>query len=187
MCDVRHPVPGTWTGVIFGDVASVGGTNGTIPWQVATQQFAPFGSVLAVVALPGSGPEQDGHGSAPRTPSSPGDAAGSIVLSSSAGTGSTAMWRRDAHSIPVTLRSLVDVARRRRVQRRADRRQRPGARRGTGADYYEFNVGPGVSNITANVSLTQRRGQPGRRVPDQPRTATPSATARTTWHRAGRR
>src|SRR6202041_1856427 len=43
--DVRAPVAGTWTGVIFGDVASAGGTNGAIPYQISTQRFVPFGSV----------------------------------------------------------------------------------------------------------------------------------------------
>jgi len=43
--DVTEPVAGTWTGVIFGDVATDSGTNGAIPWQVSTQQFIPFASL----------------------------------------------------------------------------------------------------------------------------------------------
>jgi hypothetical protein len=35
-------------------------------------------------------------------------------------------------------------------------------------DYYEFNVGPGVQDITANVTLANDAERPGGRLPDQP-------------------
>ena len=98
--DVTEPAAGTWTGVIFGDVAADGGTNGTVPWRVATQQYVPFGSVSpSSVTVP---PRQSRTVTVSvTTPSSPGDAAGSVVFKS-AGAGVT--------TIPVTLRSIVDVA-----------------------------------------------------------------------------
>jgi hypothetical protein len=147
--DVRFPLLGWWTGVIFGDVASSGGTNGTIPWQVETEQFVPFGSVEPSFLRLAPGQSQTVTVSA-TTPSSPGDLAGSIVLASNSG---------GATSIPVTLRSLVDV--------------RHGGRfsgvltGGNGRDlgqgqeqFYEFNVPAGVRDITANVSLTNDATDP---------------------------
>jgi hypothetical protein len=149
--DVRHPLPGTWTGVVFGDVASDGGTTGRVRWEVDTQRFAAFGSVAPsrLTLAPG----QSGTVTvSARTPARPGDAAGSIVLSSSRG-GVDSYLGRESTSIPVVMRSLVDVA-------------SGGAFSGvlTGGngrppgvgqeDYYEFEVGHGVRSITANVSLS---------------------------------
>lgn len=148
--DVRQPAAGTWTGVIFGDAASVGGTNGTVPWRVSTQKFVPFASVSPSSLVLAAGQSRTVQVTA-TTPSTAGDAAGSIVVTSSGG-GVDSFVGVERNSIPVTLRSLVDLA-------------RGGAFSGvlTGgngrgsygqANYYEFNVGPGNTSITANVTLT---------------------------------
>ena len=147
--DVSSPLPGWWTGVIFSDLASLGGTNGTIVWQVETERFVPFGSVEPHFLKLGPGQSQMVTVSA-TTPSSPGDLAGSIVLTSNF---------EGATSLPVTLRSLVDV--------------RHGGRfsgvltGGNGRDpgqgqeqFYEFNVPAGVRDITTNVSLANDAADP---------------------------
>ena len=149
--DVSHPAPGTWTGVLFGDVASIGGTNGTVGWQIATQQFAPFGSASPSSVLLAPGGSRTVTLSA-TTPSSPGDAGGSFDFTSNLGLGGVS-------SIPVTLRSTVDVV-------------HGGAFSGTltggngrppgegQVEYYQFKVGARVHNITANVSLTNDVNDP---------------------------
>jgi hypothetical protein len=159
--DVREPLPGKWTGVIFGDVASAGGTNGTVPWQVSTERFVPFGQVYPSAFLLPPGRSQTLYVKA-STPPAPGDAAGSIVLTSS-GAGYDADAGVEANSIAVTLRSLISF---------------DGAKSGsfsgilTGGngrslspgegqiEYYQFNVGSGVRDITANVSLTNDIADP---------------------------
>jgi hypothetical protein len=148
--DVRSPVAGRWTGVIFSIKAANGGTVGTVPWRVATQVFAPFGSVSPTSLL--LSPHQGKTVTVTATtPASPGDLAGSIVVRSAlAGT----------TSIPVTLRSMVPIS------------NGTGTFRGvlTGGNgrplgqgqvaYYEFNVGSGVSDITANVTLANDPANP---------------------------
>src|SRR5262249_35841229 len=50
--DVRYPVAGTWTGVIFGDVASASGTNGRWPWRGARQECTPLAPPGASLVSP---------------------------------------------------------------------------------------------------------------------------------------
>lgn len=160
--DVRYPAAGTWTGVIFGDVASVGGTNGTVPWRVSTERFAPFASVSPGVVVLGPGQHRTVTVSA-RTPARPGDASGSIVLTAFSGFGRDARSFRGhgsrSTSIAVTLRSMVNVA--------AGGTFRGTLTGGNGRDigegqeaYYEFKVGAHVRDITANVSLTNDAADP---------------------------
>ena len=149
--DVRQPTQGTWTGVIFSDVASVGGTNGAIPWEVSTQQFTSFGSVSPSALLLAPGQSQTVHVTA-TTPMSAGDTSGSIVLTSTGG-GSDPFIGFESNSIPVTLRSMIDVAHGGGFSGTltGGNGRPPGQGQ---VQYYQFNVGPGHQSIRADVSLT---------------------------------
>jgi Subtilase family/Peptidase inhibitor I9 len=144
--DVRFPTPGQWTGVIFGDIAFDHGTNGTVPWRMATERFVPFGSVSPSRLFLRSGQSRTVRVTA-NTPSSPGDAAGSIVLRSDFGFGGST-------SIPVTLRSLVEPSSRRAGSFSGVLTGGNGRAAGEGQQqYYEFNVPAGVRDISADVSI----------------------------------
>ncbi len=149
--DIISPAAGTWTGIISGATLANGGVNGAIPWQVETQQFVPFGSVQPSFLVLAPNQSQTVTVTA-NTPSSPGDAAGSIVLTSDFGPSAST-------SIPVTLRSLINVA-------------AGGAFSGvlTGGNgrapntgqqqYYQFDVPPGVLDVAANLSLSNDAADP---------------------------
>jgi hypothetical protein len=147
--EVESPTAGTWTGVIFGNVASSGGTNGVVPWQVSTQQHVPFGSVSpsSVTLAPG----QSRTVSVSATdPSAPGDASGSVVMTPSGGT---------ATSIPVTLRSLLAPSRGGAFS--GDLTGGNGRPNGEGQEqFYEFDVPSGVHDIRADVSFPNDPSDP---------------------------
>jgi hypothetical protein len=148
--DVRQPTAGQWTGVIFGIDAADHGTNGTVPWRVATQRFVPFGLTTPFLLLaPGQTKTANVHVALPQ---SPGDTAGSIVVSSNRDEGA-------ATSVAVTLRSEINLA-------------RGGAFSGTltggngrpngegQQDYYQFSVPSGTKNLAASLSLTNDAADP---------------------------
>ena len=88
--------------------AFAGGTNGKVRWQVFTQRFANFGTVTPGAFLLAPGQSQTLRVTA-RLPAEAGDSAGSIVLHSNQG-GTDGFMGQESESIPVTLRSTVDLA-----------------------------------------------------------------------------
>jgi len=126
---------------------------------VATQRFVPFGSASPSTFFLHPGDSQTIAVSA-TLPASPGDTAGSIVLTSSHG-GFDANVGLESNSIPVTLRTMVDVAHGGAFSGvLTGGNGRPsGGPNGTGqVAFYEFHVGSGVHDVTANVSLTNDTG-----------------------------
>jgi hypothetical protein len=148
--DVTNPVGGTWTGVIFSDVSTSSGTVGTVPWRVATQKYTQFGTISPGFVSLKAGQSKTITVSA-KTPASPGDASASIVFSTG--------FAANTSTIPVTLRSEVNVAGGGAFSGvlNGGNGRNPGEGQ---VDYYEFNVGTGVNDITANVSLTNDAGDP---------------------------
>jgi hypothetical protein len=149
--DVRYPTAGKWTGVIFGLTAANGGTNGKIPWRVATQRFTSFGKVSpgSFSLAPGQSRGVDFTAS---IPARPGDSAGSIVVHSNLQSGT-------ATSIPVTLRSRVQVSHGGKFSGVLTGGN--GRPNGQGQiQYFGFHVSKGQKSITANVSLTNDKTDP---------------------------
>ncbi len=149
--EVRAPTPGNWTGVIFSDIASYGGTNGTVPWQVSTQRFTGFGQVTPsqFELYPGQSKKLSFVAT---TPPTPGDYSGSIVFTSNRA-GVDGYLGPESNTIPVSLRSLVNVAGGGNFSGAltGGNGRAPGEGQ---AQYFEFNVGSGVTNIAASVKLT---------------------------------
>jgi hypothetical protein len=146
---VLHPAAGTWTGVIFGITAADGGSNGAVPWSVASQRFAPFAHVSKNVLSLAPGQSKT-FTVWTNLPWNAGDSAGSITLNSSTG---------NENSVPVTLRSLVDVD----GGGWFSGTLTGGNGRGNGEgqeEYYEFNVPRGVNDITANVKISTDASDP---------------------------
>ncbi len=153
--DVRSPMAGTWTGVIFSEVASAKGTNGNIPWQISTQAFVPFGGVTPSRLFLAPGASATVLVTA-TNPTVPGDSAGAIVLTSSSG-GTDPYTGAESGSIPVTLRSLVEVSTGGGFSGvLIGGNGRPDG--GGQTNYYQFDVGPGHASLVANVSLTNDAG-----------------------------
>jgi hypothetical protein len=138
---VLHPAAGRWTAVIFDMTGGKeDGTQGKIRFTASTQKLVSFGhvSTSAMHLAPGA---SRSFTFTVNTPSSPGDAAGSVLVNSG--------------SIPVTLRSMVDLATGGHFSGTLTGGNGRDDLPGNGQiNYYEFNVPSGAPDVSASVNLT---------------------------------
>jgi subtilisin family serine protease len=99
---VADPQPGTWTALISSAPSADGGTTGPVHYAFSSAVWAHFGKLSASSLTIGPGASKSFTLSV-ATPSSPGDTAGSIVLTSNADEPGFAKTT----TVPVTLRSLI--------------------------------------------------------------------------------
>jgi len=142
--DVRTPTAGTWTAVILGYPASIGGYNGTVHWLAQTERYVGFGTASPSTLSIAPGASKSATYTV-KVPTAAGDVAASLEANSNLAGTST---------IPVVVRTLVSV---------------PAGGKGTfsgtltggngrGAigqnNFYEFTVPAGAPAITASVELS---------------------------------
>ncbi|HEX4224193.1 MAG TPA: hypothetical protein VHZ97_17625, partial [Pseudonocardiaceae bacterium] len=145
--DVRFPAAGKWTAEIYSINGAGGGTTGTVKFEADTQNTTGYGSVSPSVLhlAPGQASQVT---VTEKTPATPGDASGSLVLDAGAA-GQT--------SVPIVLRGLVSAA-------------GSGAFTGTltggngrqsdlgQENFYQIDVPAGKRDLDANVALTNDVG-----------------------------
>jgi hypothetical protein len=138
---VLHPAAGRWTVVIFDMTGGKEhGTQGKILFTASTQKLVSFGhvSTSALHLAPGA---SSSFTFTVNTPSSPGDAAGSVLVNSG--------------SIPVTMRSMVDMATGGHFSGTLTGGNGRDGLPGNGQiNYYEFSVPAGSPDVSASVNLT---------------------------------
>jgi hypothetical protein len=139
--DVRAPLAGTWSVVILGYTAGIGGYNGKVYWQAQTQRYVGFGSESPSTVSIAPGASKSVALTAPVS-GTPGDVAGSFQVNSNLG-GTT--------TIPVIVRTLVNVA----TGGKFSGTMTGGNGRGAVGqnNFYEFTVPAGTTAITASVLL----------------------------------
>jgi hypothetical protein len=146
--EVANPVAGKWTADIVNLDAALGGFNGKVHFSAAIARYKTFGSVspATLTLAPGKSGKVTMHVG---TMATPGDLAGSLVLSSDApgtdGTGGTVT------TVPVTLRSEIPTGSQKFTQTLTGGNGRAG---GPGVVFtYQTTVGKNVPELNAAVRL----------------------------------
>ena len=147
--DVRNPVAGTWTAMIWSRQSTVDGFVGKVIAQFAMHNYHGTGSITpsSVTLAPGQSATVKVRAT---TSSTPGDTANSVTVASSAG---------QQTSVPVILRSLVNVGQGGRFSGTLT----GGNGRATfygQTSYLQFDVPPSQRDITANFRFANKVTDP---------------------------
>ena len=144
---VANPAPGKWTALILGYPTSEGGTVGPVQFTASAATWVPFGSLSATSLHLAAGASKT-FALSVDTPATPGDAAGSIVMTRQGGGPAFAATT----TVPVTLRSLIPTP-------HPSTTVTTTLTGGNGRDYntgqtvyYQVNVPTGLSELNASIS-----------------------------------
>jgi hypothetical protein len=141
--DVSYPAGGTWTVMIWSRQSAVGGTTGVVTYHEATHDYHQTGSVWPSTVTLAAGQSRTVRVSAV-TPIRPGDQSNSVTIDQGNGV---------LTSVPVALRSLVDVKRGGFFSGLL--KGGNGRDSNTGqAGFLQFDVPAGQKDLTANFALT---------------------------------
>jgi hypothetical protein len=142
---VSDPLAGTWTAYVVGwNSVPYGGWNGPVQFEASVAHYVPFGTVTPSTLTIPAGQTRSVTLSV-TTPATPGDVAGSLVLST---------LGQPAQTAPVTLRTLVA---RSRTSFSTTLTGAEGSRGGEAYEaattYYQVDVPPSAKALNVNVSL----------------------------------
>ena len=142
---VSDPLAGTWTAYVVGwNSVPYGGWNGPVQFEASVAHYVPFGTVTPSTLILPPGATRPVTLSV-ATPATPGDVAGSLVLSTPG---------QPAQTAPVTLRTLVP---RGRTSFSATLTGAEGSRGSEAYEaattYYQVDVPPSAKALNVNVSL----------------------------------
>ena len=149
---VAEPQAGTWRAYVWSPQSAEGGYIGPVPFSAAVARYVPFGQVSpsTLTLAPGQSAAVTLKVS---TPSTPGDAAGDIVLTEHSGPS----FGQES-TVPVTLRSLIPNTPTSFQQTLTGGNGRSNS---TGETfYYQFDVPAGRPELNASVTLADNPNNP---------------------------
>jgi hypothetical protein len=148
--EVANPAAGRWTAYIWSRDTANGGTTGPVLFGASVASFTSFGSVSPSLLILGPGQSAQATVSV-KTPKTPGDTAGALVIRSGPGlAGGT------TNTVPITLRSLAPTG---PTTFSGVLTGGNGRQVNTGqANYYQLKLPAGQPELNASITLADDPG-----------------------------